>query len=577
MIMYHAITNYHILKCILHKIFYHSEKKAVLYISNIHMDKYNLQNKILASKIFSDVKIFNEFPIELYSNEKRSSNHIIKKILESVKENQINFKEMEEINVCGDHYTLGLYLVMNKIGYNFFEEASGFLSNPSVLENNVKSLNMFHYHLMMKYHLQGNNNQVKKRFGELNNQKEGYYNEKDCDFPITEILKKIKKQDIDKIIDIFGSVKIDTNETNLALLLTQHLINLKRSTFNEQKLLYTLLADYFCFDKKIIIKPHPSDFHAHYDEWLPGATILGRNLPSELISFCYNKKFDLGITAYSTAIYGIKDCLNSTFCFEESFQNSYVKIHLYYITMLVLKRILIKKDNKIYSIGTNDDILINLAKKYQISLPTIEKIQKTSQIEADEKQRKIILIDENISSYHNPQELFKDLKQTISVDDIIIYINSDKKAYFYNGYDRSLFDQITTIKIEKRSINNAVDTELLKPDYLYIYTQSKKVREEINVMKETKKLKNTGISIEVNQQEQMEIKRLEGILRATEARLLEETKIADKLRQDMKKTLSWKKKQLLLYIRSRIEKMKKGLKRILPLKIQNIIRKILRR
>ena len=46
MVLYYAMTNYHILNCILHKLKYNKNKKAVLYLSEWHSEHNKLIRQI---------------------------------------------------------------------------------------------------------------------------------------------------------------------------------------------------------------------------------------------------------------------------------------------------------------------------------------------------------------------------------------------------------------------------------------------------------------------------------------------------------------------------------------------------
>lgn len=77
-------------------------------------------------------------------------------------------------------------------------------------------------------------------------------------------------------------------------------------------------------------------------------------------------------------------------------------------------------------------------------------------------------------------------------------------------------------------------------------------------------LKNTGIELDINQKDYIEIKTLEGMLIATEERLLETVKSNKKLKEEneklkkanekMKKSISWKLTKPLRAIRKLVKR-----------------------
>ena len=134
--LYYAVSNYHILCCILHVIRNHKNEKNVLYISKWNPKCLELCESIKKTHIFTYVKIYNEF--EYPSKNKKISNEKIKKDIEYILNNiPSEFKEdvsnSSQINICGDHYSASVYLVRNKLKYNYFEDACGILSNKERL------------------------------------------------------------------------------------------------------------------------------------------------------------------------------------------------------------------------------------------------------------------------------------------------------------------------------------------------------------------------------------------------------------------------------------------------------------
>lgn len=375
MVLYHAMTNYHILCCILHKFIYNNDKKCIIYISSLNKDKKRLERTIANSKIFDEVKIFKEFYFHSIKREK-SVGESIKKISEFIEtNNEIDFEKIEEYNVCPDHYSLAMYLVANNIKYNYFEDACGILSRSEIVKKNTKNILEAQYNLLEQLQLCGKSSLVINRYGDLSKQVEGYHNDKDIDFCIPEILKKLSKEQINKIISIFqDDIKDDIKGSKIDLLLTQHFINLGFMTYDEQKNLYTLLVDYFGRNNKLVIKPHPSDIHGLYKQWFPNSIVLNRTLPSELLPYCIDVKIDTGITASSTAILGLEN-VGTPIHFNNDIEQLYLNINRYYITLKMLLNLLEKEDTKIYLLGCYKQFFTNLAKINNIELPELKELE----------------------------------------------------------------------------------------------------------------------------------------------------------------------------------------------------------
>ena len=534
MVLYHAMTNYHILCCILHKIIYNNDKKCVIYISSLNKDKKRLVKTIANSGIFDEVKIFKEF--YFHSIKKRdSTKDALEKISKFIKaNNEINFEKIEEYNVCPDHYSLAMYLVSNNIKYNYFEDACGILSRSEIVEKNTKNILEVQYNLVKKLKLCGKSELVVNRYGDLSKQAEGYQNDKDINFCIPELLKELSKDQISKIISIFqDDIKDQINGTKIDLLLTQHFINLGFMTYDEQKNLYTLLVDYFNKENKLVIKPHPSDIHGLYKQWFPDSIVLNRSLPSELLPYCINAQIDTGITASSTSILGLEN-VNTPIYFNNDIETLYLNINRYYVALKILLNIIENKDKKVYLLGCYEQFFTNLAKINNIQLPELVGLENI-EYPTDEEGRKIFIVDNLSKLSKNPRTTYKTFQNKLKENDIVIYINSNKKQYFYNENQLKKLRDIITIVIEKNKIKYDVSSYLLENDYMYVYTQNQAIKEKINNMTEKIVLKNTGIELEVNQKNDIEIKTLQGILLATEERLLETVKNNKEIKKENKK------------------------------------------
>ena len=339
MIFYYAITNYHILNCILHKLKYNNNKKAVLYISKWHPEHLILEKSIKKTKFFDKVCIFEEVVFPSGNNKigikkiKNDIEYINKKISEK---NKINFGKFEEINICGDDYGLSVYLNCNCIKYNSFEEGCGVFSNSDLLLNNIKRIDYSRYQILNYLKLPGNSKYVLNRYGDLNAQLPNYYNKKDIHFSVKEELEKIDNTILKKMISVFDDSFIVEDFSNYDIILTFHYINLGVFSVDEQRLFYSYLLDFFGHDK-VVIKPHPSDIQGKYEEWFPNLKILPRKLPSEFLPSLVNNNFNSAITGWSTSINGLRDKVNRIVSFDQQIDYKYkIMIKYYMISQLIV-------------------------------------------------------------------------------------------------------------------------------------------------------------------------------------------------------------------------------------------------
>jgi len=565
MILYHAVTNYHILCCLLHKVLYNKDKKGVLYISSLNFDRKDTERLIKQTGIFTDVKIIDEYyDYQALKKEKKVNNmvNLICNYMEA--NNKINFRDYTEYYICGDQYSLGMYLVTKRIQYNYFEEACGILSQCETVENNIKKLSKEHYKIVRQLGLLGNSSMVVKRYGDLSKQIEGYINEKDVDFSIARILEELTEEDRDKIISIFiGNIQDESdNNKKKDVLLTQHFINLNRMTYKEQKNIYTLLVDYFNKRNKLIIKPHPSDIHGLYKQWFPESIVLSRSLQSELLPYCIKGELETAITVSSTAVLGLKNVKN-VIDFDAEVEKLYLNINRYYITLKILQLILEKKDEKLYLFGCYKKFITNLAKIDNIKLPELVELENIEHIEKTGSRRIYIVDDLSILS-ETPRTSYIEFQKELDENDIVIYINSNRKQYFYNEKQLSLLKNISVVVVDKKKLKEDVSDCLVEKDYLFVYSKNNLIKELINNMQEKIVLKNTGIELNIDQKDNIQMKMLEGVLVSTEERLLETVKNNKKLKEEneklkkqnkeIKESYSWKMTKPLRIIKKGITK-----------------------
>ena len=130
---YYAMTNYHIICCLIHKMCL-NKNKAALYVSTyLRCNQPEIVERIKDSEIFEEVYFYDE--LEYTKTEKKmTSNELskeINRICMNVDKSLGNtLKNANNIYLCSDFYSIGLYLIIKKIKYNFFEDGCGTISKP---------------------------------------------------------------------------------------------------------------------------------------------------------------------------------------------------------------------------------------------------------------------------------------------------------------------------------------------------------------------------------------------------------------------------------------------------------------
>lgn len=437
---YYAMTNYHVLCCLLHKICYNNNNKGVLYISTYLINNQpNIINAIKESKIFDEVYAYNEVEFKRTNkvmNKKELANEV-ERVFKLIDKKVISkLKQANNVYLCSDFYSLGFYVIKNKIKYNYFEDGCGTLSQPHLPLRIIEKDNPNRAIMTKQLGSFGNSDNVLKRFGSLKEQIKDYSNPKDIDFSVKDILKKLPENDINKILKAFDVKKINIKESNAVLLLTMHYNELM--SIENQKYIYTKLLDYFTDEKdKIIIKPHPADTIREYEKLFNDSKEINRYMPAELFPYCLNNKFERGITCWSTSIYGLKNIIKEIVNFDEKIDKTYVDFDKYYSIVEYLKSI--KTKEKINIIYRNINTLQfkrlferyfkDYEKYYTFDENGKNSIYIVDRITDDIKDEKVISMEYNLSSSNYILLSYK--KKTKEENDYVSLYNIDCIANFH--------------------------------------------------------------------------------------------------------------------------------------------------
>ena len=299
-------------------------------------------------------------------------------------------------------------------------------------------------------------------------------------FSVKEKLEELKDKDINKILKIYNVKKIKIEEKNkVNLLLTMHYNQLV--TEDNQKRIYSNLLDYFTKkNEQIIVKPHPADTLKNYSKIFDNVKELNRYMPAELFPYCINKKFEKGITCWSTAIFGLKNIIKNIISFDTRIDTTYNDFDKYYAIISYLKEI---KEDKIINIKTidiNEIQFINMLKyhfkdyKKYYNITDIEDnntIYIVDRLNDNLNNKKVIILNTN---YKTDGMLY--LKEIFNDDEIIntIGINNLKEIELNINYEKNYSKSKLNIKyISKKDylevINHIIsnsnnEIELLKKE-----------------------------------------------------------------------------------------------------------------
>lgn len=494
MILYHAITTYHLLECIVHKINFHKHEDAEILVPRF---LYNNYEGLKENFFFSNVNVFDwdnvGRNIDGYSGQDviRCIDCEMKKFwCQDIIDNFQNY--FNEINVCSAAYFFGYWLVEKKMTFQWFEEAAGRYSFPEVIMEQDKAVFPIRYELAcLNSMYNGNNKYVTKKYVNLCAQ------DKNVDDPLLEdfnIIQYMKKMDLGEKELIKEFFNVPSNlffKKNSVLLLTQHFTNLNLLTYNEHRECYQLTLDYFLMDKPICCKLHPSDIMP-YEDFLQIDSIINEKFPSELLALDCVGNYDVIASINSTSVYSLSHMGDKILSFNDEYLKTYKQNHKYYFAYKCIKTLF---DFEVIFMG------INVLQMQNMICFNVNDGKRTIR-----KKGKLYIVG-------NPNEEEKE------------YIQADNSGVFVFVGDylpTKLFMKDEHYKTIIKNINLYKEKDYYS-EFVYIITDNKSAERRINDMNYKKVLKNSGINIEVisNKDITYDIMFYQGIIDAMEKKLLE--------------------------------------------------------
>lgn len=505
-ILYHVITTYHLINAIVHSSI--SNETGVLICPEWFKQKFK---DIEYLNCFFYKIIFVDINYRFKHSSKESKNYFKNKIGD--------LNQYSEIFVWGAQYSFGVILVENNKSFIFCEEGAGLLSRKYILKEIEKKLpaRAKYYNEIEKLGIYDITSEcIKFKLCNFDAQDSNYIcDDTTINFNVIDELKKMKIENREKIIkffDIKNNIKIKENSI---LLLTQNYANLNILAFEDQVLIYQLLLDYFFENDVLAIKPHPEDI-IYYSRLFPEAEIIGEKFPSEFIPFIFNNQPKCIATISSTAIFNLHGVYPEIFELDTKFEKDFKMIHRYYSAIILAKNL----TKEIVCVGTNNKLIQQLCKKVGLN-------EKYILQDWDNKKainNAILLVDDiNYDNLLDRTEIINILDK-LNDDSLVIFINSTNDYCWYDYYHKYLWGNIKPIVLSKELFGEKKEDFYaeLDDDVIYIYSKNKEVIKLIDEINIEKNLQHTGISInKINlTPEQERIKILEGILEATERRLL---------------------------------------------------------
>ena len=293
-----------------------TEEKLDVLLANDIPEYEALYSRLVSSGVFGNVIEYDAKNIRDRRKGKKdllyylTDKRIIKKKIETYC--KCDFSKYQDIYVYHDISEIGKYFLMNKIKYHLLEDALDYFKYfdkyYDVKEGSYKD-GTFKFFLKKYFNI------GYKAWGssdecidiEVNDLKGIKITKEKCfEVPRKDLFEKLSVKDRILIFDTFAAGKelSGTNGKN-AIICTQPLYQDSFvSTENDQLQVFrSVIREYYDKKYKIIIKPHPRD-EADYSEILDefNADLIDKNLPSEILNFKPDAKYDVAVSITSTAI-----------------------------------------------------------------------------------------------------------------------------------------------------------------------------------------------------------------------------------------------------------------------------------
>jgi len=362
-ILYCATSAYAVLTCMIHKLVFHPKEQAHLMLSIWRKDK---MEDVKKTAIFNKVFLWNDLDYRTYDYkmDKLLINGSEMDYLElewrffKEYEKLLPFKisEYSAIVIHGNSMPFGCHLERNEVPYEVIEDGAGLYTNPGLLLHFIEeTYPLIEQFLLKKYKIFSGSKWCRKYYINMDVQQGQCDDAKVEDFKPVELLEKIDVANRRRIFNVFHVHEAGgKNDASACLLLTYPLAQREKLTHEEEKYIFTLLAD--------IYAPECSEYHlkAHPDDrtdfsGINGFRIIDKGILSELLWYETKTNYELAISTVSTSLNNIQ-CAKRGMTFGPEFSKKwFYLLRCYVIAKLIEKN---KAGNKvrICGIGVYDEM-----------------------------------------------------------------------------------------------------------------------------------------------------------------------------------------------------------------------------
>lgn len=494
MIIYHAISSYQLINCIVHAMLSSEQKEKMLILPGFIVRKFPQYMELESENFFDKVALVNYTKFN-----GKSSEFILSELDKEFDDIMPVLDDVSEIYVGGAHYYFSIYLINHKKEFSIIEDGAGLVSRMHLLKETWVKQNVLNIDLLEQYGLTRlDSPYIKKKLCLMRAQEENYIDTKLTDFDVVKALSELKGDQREKIMAFFRCPSINNVSEECILLLTQNFANLNQLTFENQILIYQILFDYFFEGKQIVIKPHPDDI-LYYEKLFPLAEIIKDKFPSELLPFIFENTPNTVSTISSTGVHLIKPIFSTSIIFDIEFEKQFIYTERYYIALQIANYL---NSTKIVAYNCNEKILDNLQKCNDEFRSIKIRLKEEKETESSE----LLIVGGTIE----PDIDIREYRQ-------IIFLNINNDYGFSELFSLS---ELFPVRIRRRTLRKEDNYYLTDDQYVYVY--SREERKKLKEFEFKKMLTNCGeeISVEKASDKDIYIMALEGQIKALERQII---------------------------------------------------------
>ncbi len=255
---------------------------------------------------------------------------------------------------------------------------------------------------------------------------------------------------------------------------------------NKRILMAQLAYDYLFKDKPLNIVAGEEDM-AYYELLFPDCNVIRGKYPQK----------DADILGYSEL--------------ADDYARNFLSVHRYYAALKLLSEIFLSADVE----------LLGADKKLTESICAVSFDSIVPKYYSGTENHTAVIVDDISITGFSRDDIIGMLKKAAG-DAIIIFINSRADYCFYDYFQKDLFRFTTPVTLTKKILREEDCYAPLTDETIYVFTKNKEMTQMAEKLIADEKLNASGIEIVLPEltPEQRQIKALEGILAATEERLL---------------------------------------------------------